>query len=266
MKKHYHPAITLAMALFLLPGCKKVIDYLQENPTAPFCPCQIKQFNYTGLFQSDSVVFSYNAAGDPLTAIRSQPGTGAPNFFFRYDRHGRFSDLLGGYGSTPFSSGLESWDRFFYDNQGRIIMDSAYFFPGVVNDNPTIDPHLLTSVSIIRYEYDTKGRISKASVFSNSSPWYSNTYSYDASGNLAGSQYDDKINYHRTNKIWMFIDRDYSVNNPLTATYMYNNFGLPTSIMTLEGNSGNFFSIAFTQYDFFRADIKYRCTGVPAKL
>lgn len=266
MNKHYHPAITLALALFLLPGCKKAIDYLQENPTAPFCPCQIRQFNYEGLFQSDSVVFTYNTAGDPLTAIRSQPGTGAPNFFFRYDKHGRFSDLLGGYGSTPFNRGIQSWDRFFYDDHDNIIMDSAYFFPGVVNDNPTIDPHLFTTVAIFRYEYDSKRRISKVSAFINNAPWYDNTYSYDANGNRTGHAYDDKINYHRTNKIWMFIDREYSVNNPLTATYMYNNFGLPVRITTPEGASESFFSIAATQYDFVRADITYRCTGVPVKL
>jgi len=260
MKKYLSQAIASALALitFLLPGCKKAIDYLKDNPTATFCPCQIKQFSYVGLYQNDTVLYSYNAVGDPISAIRAHPGTGSPNFFFRYDQHGRFTDLLGGYGSTPFERGTESWDRFFYDDQGKIMMDSAYFFPGVVDDHPTIDPRLLTSVSIIKYEYDSENRVSKASSFINGSPYFTATYAYDGNGNLLGHQYDNKINYHRTSKVWMFIDRDYSVNNPVTATYKYNNFGLPTRIIPFEGTAEYFL---LSQYNFIRGDITYLCQG-----
>jgi len=78
------------------------------------------------------------------------------------------------------------------------------------------------------------------------SPGFSlvNSYSYNADGNLAGHDYDDKINYHRTNRVWMFIDRDYSVNNPVIATYEYNDFGLPTRIVPFEGTVGSFAAAA----------------------
>jgi len=37
---------------------------------------------------------------------------------------------------------------------------------------------------------------------------------------------DDKIYPHRTNKVWMLIDMDYSVNNVFTAS-AYKSSGLP---------------------------------------
>src|SRR5882724_8435737 len=263
MKKYNYHSITavIALVISLLPGCRKAIDFLEDNPTAAFCPCRIAQFGYTGLFGTDTVTFTYNSAGDPVTGIRVHPGTGNPNFFFRYDQRGRFTDLIGGFGQTTFDRGVESWDRYFYDGRGRIVKDSAYFFPGIVNGNPTIDSRLLTSVEINTYEYDTKNRVSEQTVVF--SPGFSlvNSYSYNADGNLAGHYYDDKINYHRTNRVWMFIDRDYSVNNPVIATYEYNDFGLPTRIVPFEGTAGSFAAAAHTRYEYVDADIRYSCLG-----
>jgi hypothetical protein len=52
-------------------------------------------------------------------------------------------------------------------------------------------------------------------------------YVYDANGNLVnGAVYDNKLNINRTNAVWMFITRDYSVNNPFTAS-QYNQNSLP---------------------------------------
>ena len=58
-----------------------------------------------------------------------------------------------------------------------------------------------------------------------------NTYTYDASGNLVrpGIVYDNKVNIHRTNKIFMFVDRDFSMNNPFTAA-TYNGYSLPWTL------------------------------------
>ena len=269
-----HALSILALAFLLLPGCKKATDFLKDNPSAAFCPCQIRQFSFEGSFYQDTVRFSYNAAGDPVSAIRVQASTGNPNWFFRYDTHGRLTDLIGRYGTTD-QGGAERWNRYFYDAQGRIVKDSAYDFPGVVDDRPVIDPIYYTGVDIVLYEYDLKNRVSKETFIAGNFTLVTN-YTYDAHGNrmapvvtqtsgtrtsLAVRTYDDKINYHRTSKVWMFIDKDYSVNNPLTATYDYNGFGLPITIVSADGADQNFLSVSHCSYAFTSAAIKYNCQG-----
>jgi hypothetical protein len=48
--------------------------------------------------------------------------------------------------------------------------------------------------------------------------------------------YDNKINPRRTNKIWMFVDKDYSANNPIPGPTAYNELGLPLNNITFLGN------------------------------
>ena len=85
-------------------------------------------------------------------------------------------------------------------------------------------------------------------------------FNYDASGNMVGyNVYDNKINIHRTNKIWMFIDRDYSINNPHSpyvaySPGTYNSFGLPVQINYLP----NF--LGMTLYP--GVEVKYQCDEV----
>lgn len=86
------------------------------------------------------------------------------------------------------------------------------------------------------YEYDDKKRIIKVTkTFSLGSTYPTEIYQYqyDGNGNLVtpGEVYDNKINFHRTNKIWMFLDRDYSVNNPFTAN-AYNSNHLATKLVS----------------------------------
>ena len=47
-----------------------------------------------------------------------------------------------------------------------------------------------------------------------------------------GVVYDNKMNINRTNDIWQFLSRDYSVNNPFTAA-AYNTARFPTTISSL---------------------------------
>jgi hypothetical protein len=85
---------------------------------------------------------------------------------------------------------------------------------------------VVTPVNIEQYTYDAKGRITQIK-----SQTYTLTYNYDANGNLVlpNVVYDNKISFRRTNKLWMLLDRDYSENNPFTAT-TYNDKDLPTII------------------------------------
>src|SRR5690606_17662385 len=54
-------------------------------------------------------------------------------------------------------------------------------------------------------------------------------YQYDSRGNLVSpmvATYDNKVSYLRTDPAWMFIHRNYSLNNPKNVT-RYNSGGLP---------------------------------------
>jgi len=268
MEKRMTPYVCLLAGLVLvsgLSGCKKAIeDYLRDNPTAEYGFCQLKQFNYqlptsgtagTLPIAYDTMVFTYNAHGDPVTGFRPVPRTGNPNFILRYDRWDRLTDLIGTYGTNPdLSGGIESWNRYTYDGQGRIVLDSVYNFPTIVDGHPGLGEH--SSIVIATYEYDPKNRVSKYSWgFVGDLNKFVSTYSYDADGNLVGTPHDNQINLHRTNKVWMFMDRDYSVNNPLTAAYTYNTRGLPVTIVPTAGTEMDFFNSL--QYE--KADVKYTC-------
>jgi len=52
-------------------------------------------------------------------------------------------------------------------------------------------------------------------------------FTYDAAGNRAAVVHDNKLNLNRTSKVWMFLTRDYSVNNAFVAN-RYNLNNLPT--------------------------------------
>ncbi len=56
-------------------------------------------------------------------------------------------------------------------------------------------------------------------------------YKYDAKGNLIdeGAEYDNNTSYLRTHPLWMFLNRNYSVNNNFRATG-YNGNGMPLKI------------------------------------
>ena len=124
------------------------------------------------------------------------------------------------------------WHIYGYDNSGRIGYDTIYYF-GSLGEKPT--DYLFRESRKI--EYDSQNRISR---IMRDDGGNNNVimYNYDAAGNLIhpaseGVVYDNKINLNRTNDIWMFLSRDYSINNPFIAE-SYNAAGYPTKINTGE--------------------------------
>jgi hypothetical protein len=243
-------------AVLLLSGCKKLLEYIEDHPGVAGGHCAIKGFKYANPFSSsDTVTFTYNSVGNPVSAIRIHTNTGAPNSLFRYDQKNRLTDMINSYG-TEISSPVESWTRYFRDATGRINRDSVYSFPTIVDGNPTTGE--FGSASMSAYEYDSKDRIIKVTRSRSGITLLVWNYAYDANGNLKGNAYDDKVNFHQTNKVWMFIDRDYSVNNPATANYTYNGFGLPTHIDVTAGPMF-FLGVPGSAFEYTEASIEYDC-------
>ena len=92
--------------------------------------------------------------------------------------------------------------HFQYDSYGRIVKDSFNFY----NIPPTL-------TKIITYSYNVAGNLTRETTYI---PEVNHTTEINYSG------YDSKLNIHRTNKVSMLIDRDYSVNNRIQAEHTIN--------------------------------------------
>jgi len=209
-------------------SCNKVWDYIHHSGGTDFKECNIKQITLYNQYENGYIdtipfLFTYNKMGNPLSIIHPRVGTGNPNYLFKYDKYNRLSELVKYYNGY---NGYESWERFYYNNKNQVVRDSAYGFGPIVDSVP--QPAL--GFSFITFEYDAEGRITREidSIYFRGSltlviPYM---YAYDAKGNLTGASYDDKLSMYRTNNIWMFMTRDYSINNRFTAK-QYNEHGLP---------------------------------------
>lgn len=256
-----------AIAIFFLTSCQKTDEYLKTEwikgkhsdgntkPTAEIKQCSILQIVYTPTAGANDVLqFTYNSLGDPVSITRSSGAhTGYPNYSFKYDYKKRLTDFIGPYNNNTTA---EFWHKYFYDAGGNIVLDSVYIFPGIANGFP----ENAYSRRLTFYTYDDYNRIIKDStVFSEPYPAVVHTYVYDARGNKVGSTYDNRVNINRTNKIWMFLNKDYSVNNPFTAD-AYNASGLPSSFSLTQENAFGFLGNAYS-----KAQLAYSCDDQTAK-
>ena len=219
-------SVLLLPTLFLLTGC------LKEKLIAPSLdptPYRIQEISVINSYadEPDTIVytFTYNSFGEPLTIKNPQVTTGNPNVFFQYDKSGRLIWMV-----RPYANGhFESWNKYFYNDRNQIVIDSQYVFGYYMDSIPVA---YLPNGSWVRYyQYDDLGRIIQVrdsidqGGFGKSGD--TNTLTYDQSGDLVNSAvYDDHVSYRRTNAIWMFLSRDYSVHNAFKAN-SYNAYGLP---------------------------------------
>ena len=254
----------LLIAIFAL-GCLKAP--LPETDHH-FCPIRELQVSYTLLPSVNygtncySATFSvtYNEAGNPiLVSATSVGGFGNAydvyDYHFRYDREQHLTDYFNNFKGEP---GAVLWDRYSYPRP-RMIIDSQYQYGnGLVNGPP---PTSAPDIIVDTIELDRLGRVVNDHNLG--------SYQYDARGNLVRPEvtYDDKINPYQTNYTWMFIARDFSVNNPITIQYEIgtqwvnavvstNRLGLPVA---LTGNAyayDNAFQLLFDSLH-----IVYACDG-----
>ncbi|WP_126246191.1 hypothetical protein [Chitinophaga rhizosphaerae] len=252
------------LAGYLLSGCH-TDPHL--HPGKPYCKItKVKgDLNFSG--PVDSFVITYNHKGNPVSMVRGFVGTGSPNYLFLYDQKGRMTDFYGVY-ENP--SSFDVWHRYYYDARNRIILDSTYEFGEVGPGNkplPSPGRPYLGVRNISTYTYDQFDRIVKSTdTYGRDTVFMTRRYKYNVAGNLISVEeqtggasttitdsYDNKINYHRLHPIWQFLDRDYSVNNPLPVA-AYNAYGLPVSLMLSGHRYGSFATTPFTF-----ADIEYSC-------
>lgn len=223
---------------------------LEEIPSAAgpsLSPCSINSIEIKDGFGNyeRTLSFSYNTDGNPVSVLNDNVGTGAPNYFFNYDTDDRLVEWIGLYLNGLY----ESWHRYGYDAENRIIKDTQWVF-GTYGPDP--DPNSFY-IREYTYEYDNKGRIiTKTTVdLKEDYPDEVTVYSYQG-GNLDdGSTYDNKINMGRTNLLWLFLNQDYSKNNQVPAV-TYNSNKLP-----LEFNSSDAFT--FLGYNIERSEVSYSC-------
>jgi hypothetical protein len=244
MKKQTFMLCTCCMAISLvqLVSCvKPPKDFDPRDGNNEFNNCRIKRIT-----RADGVTFDfvYNSKGDPVSVTPSHISSGQPKKAFLYDKKGRLSKYISPYDDDRY----ETLHSYVYDNFNRVTIDSDFVFGQLSL------PGQALGLSVQYLSYDKLNRVTADSVI-NVRPitfTYVQHYEYNAAGNrtLFSPTYDDKLNFHRTNKIWMFVDRDYSVNNPATAD-SYSFFRLPLSFTDDDVN--------FLGYGIGTSKIEYDC-------
>lgn len=231
---------SVRVGLLLLPAlfqaCQKEQGSFSTNPD--LTPYYIRQIAVAGYYfgdpdVSDTLVytFTYNHRGDPLTVKSPGVATGNPNAAFLYDNYGRLSAYV-----QPYASGgYELYFKYFYNNRNQIASDSQYIFGAYVDSVPIAN--LEYGFRLHWYKYDDQGRIIQRidSGYMGGARFGGVVgFAYDGNGDLInGAVYDNKVNYRRTNAIWMFLSNDYSVHNAFQAD-SYNAYGLP---LVFNGNN-----------------------------
>ncbi|WEK34708.1 MAG: hypothetical protein P0Y53_19655 [Candidatus Pseudobacter hemicellulosilyticus] len=259
MKKQsfFFSCLLLAAAVITLPACRK-LDRLEDifrDFDKYSGHCRITRIIDSSASYGSGVTtatFKYNKAGDPVSILFDESGTGRPNYLFWYDQKGRISDYFEAYISEGVWHGCERWRHYVYQGN-RIVQDTAWSFVNVINNVPQRGQ----IYEVTDYTYDQHDRITKmVMTLKVGSQVYvaSYIYAYNAQGNLSsmqrweGSQlaseyvynsYDDKPAVHRTHKLWKFLARNYSVNNAFPAL-SYNQYKLPLGFHPVQHNVAEF--------------------------
>lgn len=227
--------VCLPLVLMFLSGCRKQVDSPFKPQEVAGTPlpgqptyCRIESiWENPGASNQRFILVLYDQYENPVAVTTPVVSTGHPYRTFKYDNFHRLREYRGEYSNGNY----EFWHFYGLDLNGRIGVDTNYVLGAM---GPT-GPATYFERSISQITYDAQGRIIKVVTDTQISPSHTETtYSYDAAGNLiyppgSGVVYDNKMNLNRTNDIWQFLNRDYSMNNPFIAD-AYNPSGFPTVI------------------------------------
>jgi hypothetical protein len=201
--------ILLPCSLLIFFSCQKIMEKWQISTSHPNDTCQISQVtferNLDGQLQKGIMNVSYNSYGNP-ERIEYVDDNYSPYFqgagaFFTYDDNNRLIEFT-----------IDSRSSVLYSYDGNAILPSRakrfeYFHPQYNEE----------------LSFDANGRLASVEGKYDTSYWdnedspreYTVEYKYDARGNLLreGLEYDSSRSPLTTNKIWMLVQRNYSVNN-----------------------------------------------------
>ena len=239
----------LLFVLIQLSACQKFVDKIFPGHNNVNAGCKIQ--NITGILSADGdditeviATVEYNDAGNPISLTYNREA--AYLLFPRYMTYDSLNRL----------SGYKVYFR--EDDDNRPIEDHRYGYSGNTIVADTFAGGLTGYMKILAtFEYDSKGRIilenRKIIEFEGSPDTWEQpdpvVYTYDSNDNrVMGDEYtyDDKVNFRRTSKVWMFIQRNYSRNNLVGATD-YNERGLPT---LFHNSKDYFFDVGLTAIDY----------------
>ena len=263
MKNKFFIGATLFAAwVLVVAGCKKIDDYFHKDDLV-VSGCDLATietpWNDDESNSYTTGVCTYNAVGQPVSIEFDRSclsGSPAASYLFRYDAAQRLTDFI-----EACDTYFNRWHVYKYNGSGQIVLDSIYM-KGNLDGNPPYESDRDDLARYVAYTYDAKDRIARAIEYikapneGGGTTEYTDTtyYNYNSDGNLirTGATYDDKINICRTNKIWMFINRDYSRNNYMAAT-SYNSKGLPLEFPTSYSN------FPFSNVDTGTIKFTYNC-------
>lgn len=237
------------ICLLSISGCKKVWDQIKQHPGGAADNCNVKQIAFTGLdfggeFFPDTATFKYNSYGDPIEVhFRSSQFVYRYDKVFKYDNQRRLLVYRNNAITEPGFTYADFWHKYTYINATKIIDSIFLYASGDLNLSDRPGEFNSTRVSILTL--DSWGRVVNDGA---------TTYSYDAQGNLVkpGTTYTNKTNIRQTNKVWMFIDRDYSINQPEGEAVQFNTNKLPVKF-----GESNYDIFEF--HGFFRGVVTYKC-------
>jgi hypothetical protein len=230
MKKVHIVLVHLATAICIL-SCHKDIDLSNTKSEVQGTPlpgqityCRIESIwqKQLGTIDERYHLILYDEFENPVAITFPVVITGSPYLVFKYDQWHRLKEYLGIYSN---GSGYEFRHLYGYDLHGRIGVDTMYVLGNLATGY--FDHRQISEI-----QYDNQNRISKIhSVINIPNVSFEQDFNYDNAGNLVkpGISYDSKTSILRTNDIWMFLARDYSVNNAFIAQE-YNAMGFPTKI------------------------------------
>ncbi|MEP6749216.1 MAG: hypothetical protein ABJB86_15890, partial [Bacteroidota bacterium] len=244
---------------FLNSCIKPPLNFDPRDGNNVYTGCRVKETVNQGTTESPGFTrhVAYNSSNNPIS-VDGGGSTGRPNLVFKYDKREKLIEYSGVYTNALY----EFVHRYGYSNN-RIVTDTQYVFGTYGNLTD------YQSKRIIYVFYDKLNRVAEDSeVFVYPTVFTSVLkYDYNQDGNFEGFSdngglttydyiYDNKLNPRRTNKIWMFIDRNYSVNNFYTAK-TYNSAGLPLTFGPYQKFT---FDMIFASFYYYgTSQITYDC-------
>ncbi|MBW8687918.1 hypothetical protein [Chitinophaga rhizophila] len=228
MRKLCFALCAIIIACSGLAGCTKT----DEPHSDPSC------LRLTKIVESGGIeyIFEYDSLNRLAYRWTHMEYPALPQYKYVYDNQGRLSQMIIAGFDFAIGGGFSKWHFYYYDNQGRIAGDTCYLgMDGIIGPDRPIYTSGIPMQYVTEYDtfqYDAQNRIISETHTYFDGRTFTREFSYNAAGNRIGGgwmgdfEYDNKVNFNRTDPVLQFLHRDYSVNN-LKIGDSYNAEGLP---------------------------------------